>query len=46
MQKFHDYTELSEQIHVPDELKARVLRAARESKGQIVEYKQPKSKNF
>ncbi len=46
MQKFHDYTELSEQIHVPDELKARVLRAARESKGQVVEFKksEPKGK--
>ncbi len=45
MQKFHDYTELSEQIHVPDELKARVLRAARESKGQVVEFKQAEPKD-
>ncbi len=40
MQKFHDYTELSEQIRASEELKARVLRAARASKEQSPESRQ------
>lgn len=36
MQKFHDYGVLEQQIHVPEELKARVLQAARESRGHTL----------
>ncbi len=41
MPTFHDYTKLNEQITASDELKARVLRAARASKNQAAEFKQP-----
>ncbi len=39
MPKYHEYSELNAQIHAPEELKARVLRVARESKTQTVEFR-------
>ncbi len=40
MPKYHNYTDLSNQITASEELKANVLRAARASRNQVVEFKQ------